>query len=505
MLQLNKKAGGCFFTSIMKTKIKIILLLLFLNFFHESNAQTDVDAFRYSGESITGTARYSAMSGAFGALGGDFTTLSHNPAGIAIYRSSEFTFTPSIYTGSTSSNYLGQSFKDHKYNFNIGNTGLIYTNKLSQNEESQGWKSWNFGLGYNRLNNFHSRNNYEGINPSNSLIDNFVENSNGIAHGDLDRFHEFLAYDDSLTSSDSNNQYYSLIPNGHEMQNKTTESTGSIGETVFTFGGNYSNKLFLGLTFGFKSLRYVESSTYEESDPDTLIPYFKSLKFQQDLSTRGVGFEMKFGMIYKVNDLFRFGLAVSTPSWYSMHDEYKNSMVSNLDTGNIKSYTSESPDGSYDYNYKSPFKVITSAAFVFGKAGLLSVDYEFSDYSDARLDAGGSTFSDVNSYINRKYTSTHSIRIGTEWLYENISFRGGASLTTSPLVDKYKVSGYDFSKKSFSTGIGFKEGNMFFDLGYVYTFSNEFYQPYTLRYEDVPGVRLKNSTNNFVITVGVKF
>ena len=111
----------------------------------------------------------------------------------------------------------------------------------------------------------------------------------------------------------------------------------------------------------------------------------------------------------------------------------------------------------------------------------------------------------MNNYINSKYSKTHTIRIGTEWLYENISFRGGTSFTSSPLNETYKVEGSDFSKKSFSGGIGFRENNMFIDFGYVYTLSHQFYQPYTLQSEKVPGVETKVTTSNFTLSFGVKF
>src|SRR3954466_4771231 len=83
-------------------------------------AQSDIDALRYSQSSLTGTARYVSMGGAFGALGADFSSLSYNPAGIGLYRKSEFTFTPSIYAEKTTSDFLGTSGSDSKFNFNIG-------------------------------------------------------------------------------------------------------------------------------------------------------------------------------------------------------------------------------------------------------------------------------------------------------------------------------------------------------------------------------------------------
>ena len=489
----------------MKTTIKTLIYFFLINSIHVVNAQTDVDAFRYSGGSITGTSRFTAMSGAFGALGGDFTSLSYNPAGIAIYRTSEFTFTPAIFVGSTTTKFLGQEANEHKYNFNVGNTGLVYTRKLSNNEESDGWKSWNFGLGYNRLTNYHNRSFYEGVNQGNSLLDNFAENSNGINPDNLDSYYEYLAYNNYLINPDATNHYSSVIPFGQEIQRRYSETRGAIGETVFTFGGNYSNKLFVGATLGFKSLRFVESTTYEELDPDSAIPYFKNFKLQQDLTTRGSGFDLKVGMIYKITEAFRMGLSIKTPSWYSMHDEYKNTMNATLDTGVNTTFTTESPDGTYDYDYTSPFKVMASTAIVFGSFGLLSADYEFTDFSEARFNGGGSPFSDVNNAIRNKYKETHTVRVGTEWVYDNISLRAGATLSTSPVNDIYKAGTSDFFKKGVSGGLGFREKNLFIDLGYAYTLSDEFYQPYTLNFEDVPGVKSRVVTNNFTITLGAKF
>lgn len=489
----------------MKTKKIIFTFLVLISTKIVSYAQTDVDAFRYSGGSITGTARFTAMSGAFGALGGDFTSLSYNPAGIAVYRSSEFTFTPSIYVSSNTSRFLGTEINEDKYNFNIGNTGLIYTRILSENPASDGWKSWNFGIGYNRLNNFHNRSFYEALNPSNSLLDNYVENSNGVSPGNLNAFYEFLAFEHALIDTVNANNYFSVIPDGGVMQRRSSETRGAIGETVFSFGANYSNRFYFGATLGFKSLRYVESTTYEERDPDTSIVYFKNLRFQQDLTTKGSGFDLKVGMIIRATDAFRIGFAVKTPSWYTMHDIYKNTLESNVDSGSALYYRSESPDGIYDYDYTSPFKAMAGVAVVIGKSGLISADYEFSDFSEARFNAGGSPFSDVNSLIRNKYGETHTVRIGTEWNYQNLVFRGGYAMTTSPLKEIYKAGTADYSRKSYSGGIGYREKNMFLDVGYVYTTSEEFFQPYTLSYEDVPGVRSDVITSNFILTLGVKF
>ena len=128
-----------------KTNILEALSLLSLG----SQAQTDVDAFHFSQRSIAGTARFIGMGGAFGALGGDLSVMSYNPAGLGVYRSSEFSFSPSIYTGDTRADYLGGNTQDGRTVFNFGNAGVVLTRILRESSDND-WISYNFGFGYNR-------------------------------------------------------------------------------------------------------------------------------------------------------------------------------------------------------------------------------------------------------------------------------------------------------------------------------------------------------------------
>ncbi|HNP98702.1 MAG TPA: hypothetical protein PKK99_06585, partial [Bacteroidia bacterium] len=249
---------------ILSTPIFILLTLA-------TFAQTDLDAFRYSQSNISGTARFSSMGGAFGALGADFSSIAVNPAGIGLYRKSEVTFTPSVFIGSTESNFLGKVNSERKFNFNFGNAGIVFTNKLTNNDEGPGWKSWSFGFGYNRINNFHNRSFYENKNPSNSLTNYFAENAQGQSYENLDPFYEYLAYYTYLINPDSSNNYSAAVPNGNIVQRRSSETRGAMGETDLTFGGNYSNRLFIGGTIGLSNIRYLEETTFEETDKDNVI------------------------------------------------------------------------------------------------------------------------------------------------------------------------------------------------------------------------------------------
>ena len=60
-------------------------------------AQNEFDALRYSNLEFFGDARFNAMGGSFGALGANMASLSVNPGGIGVYKSSDFSFTPAFH------------------------------------------------------------------------------------------------------------------------------------------------------------------------------------------------------------------------------------------------------------------------------------------------------------------------------------------------------------------------------------------------------------------------
>ena len=79
----------------MKKSFLIIVLLIGI-FSLKSQAQNDIDAFRFSQLDWSGTARFVGAGGAFGAVGAEFSALATNPASIGVYKKSEFSFTPLV-------------------------------------------------------------------------------------------------------------------------------------------------------------------------------------------------------------------------------------------------------------------------------------------------------------------------------------------------------------------------------------------------------------------------
>ena len=70
-------------------KKSYILIALMMIYVGSLNAQETYENARISSTDLNGTARYVGMGGAMDALGADLSTISTNPAGIGLFRSSQ--------------------------------------------------------------------------------------------------------------------------------------------------------------------------------------------------------------------------------------------------------------------------------------------------------------------------------------------------------------------------------------------------------------------------------
>lgn len=462
------------------------------------NAQNDVDALRYSRLDFGGTARFYGTGGAFGALGGDFSVCSINPAGIALYHKSEITFTPSLYHSKTSSDYLGNNAEDDKYNFNVSNVGFVLAGHDDKNDND--WRGLAMGVGFNRNTSFHNRMMVEGTNSKSSLLDLWLgdANSHGADTASFDAFSTDLAFQTGLIRRQSSNSYYHIIPNYGEVQSKSMETSGKESEMVFTLGANYKDKVYIGGTLGFPRIHYLEESTYMESVENDTTYYLKSYSYTNDLESNGNGFNFKFGMIIKPSDWIRIGVAAHTPTYFRMTDTYSNIVTANYDYAN-GSYTASSPNGSYNYSLTTPMRAIGSVAFIYKTLGLVSVDYEFVDYSSARLRSPGYAFTNENKAIRNKYTGAGNLRVGAEVKLAPFSIRGGYALYGSPFKDNINTG----TKTSYTFGLGYRGDGFFVDAAYVYSIASEDYYLYdpTL----VSPAKNTYNTSNIMLTIGFKY
>lgn len=484
---------------------KIFVIIILASATLAGIAQNENDALRYSRLSYGGTARFMGLGGAFGALGADFSTLSQNPAGLGLYRKSEFSITPQLNTFSTDAEFFGQKNSDNKYSFSLGNVGLVMNLNLGGNRESSFLKYINLGFGMNRIENFNNRMILSGFNNQSSLLTQYMyqanNNGNTLSANQLDEFGSLLAYKTDLLVYDSSaNEYWVDAPDGGILQKKVTETWGTINEMVLSAGANFGEKLYLGATVGFPYIRYEEDSRLSETDSEGNIGYFKSFTKRDHLDTRGSGINLKLGVIYRPVDFLRLGFAVHTPTNYNdMTDEWYSTVTSEFDNG--KSFSETSQTGRFNYKLSTPLRLMGNMAFIIGQNGLISADYEYLDYSTARLRSGAYDFFNENDIIRTNLAPAHNVRIGAEWKYQILSLRGGFGYYGSPYVSGLNKN--DGSKKTLSCGIGIHEQGYFVDLSYVHAWMSDDYYLYDASL--VPPATTTVKQNYFSVTLGFRY
>lgn len=492
----------------MKKILLTIALIITISF---TFAQGAIDALRFSTLSYGGDARYMSMGGAFGALGANTSVFSSNPAGMGLYKRSDFSVTTSIMNTNTDANYNGTMTQDSRSSFNISNLGIVFSSDYLRIRPSGYWKGFQIGFGLNQLKNFTNRIYISGNNTANSIADMYAEMANGTHFAVIeDNVSGVYSYDlhpawwTYLISldGDATDSYYGADPAGGVLQSKVIDSWGSINEYSFAFSANYADRLYLGVSIGMPVINFHERVTYEEEAISSTIAddTYRSAKVINYLDTKGAGVNLKLGMIYRANDMVRFGFALHTPTYYPNLDDTWSSTISST-WDNHESEMIDSPIGKYSYDLNTPMRLIGSIAFVIGKIGLISLDYEYLDYSTAKFDPINNGFRDANDDIHTLYKSASNIRFGTEWRAMNFAFRGGFSYYGSPFAE----NGNDASIKSYSLGLGYQEQNFNLSLAWVYSDKNE--DQYLYGYNSIAtNAAVTNTmTSNFMLTLGMRF
>ena len=500
----------------MMNKLAISLSLLFV-FSVNISSQVLTDVVRYSLLDVGGTARSVAVGGSIGALGADFSVLSTNPAGAATFRRSEFTFTPALEFSSTDALLTAgdnSTINDTKTNFNFNNLGLIFSGRPLSSK----WRTAVFGIGINRLANFHQNISYEGTSAG-SITDRWWELAEGVPPEQLDNFEAGLAWDvRALDDYDAD-----LIPNylthfldseflpGGVLVDKSQSirRKGSINELVFTYAGNYDEKLMIGGTLGVPILNYEETKTYRETDESERINQFDELEFSERFTTRGAGINFKLGLIYRMSQMVRLGAAIHTPTSYGLEDTFSTDLSYRFeDNAGTQRFESASPEGTFEYRMRTPWRFITSGGFIISKQGFISAEIEYVDYTNARLNFNRTSNpndvereDELNGEINNQLNSALNFRFGGEYAIESFRLRGGFALNSSPYENITERNG------SLSLGAGYRAENFFIDLAYKRLSSQAEYRPYLLSTGNIDieqPVDIDENRDRFLLTFGFK-
>lgn len=475
---------------------KYILIAVVFAFSLGAWAQNEQDALRYSQTYVGGTARTLSMGGAFGALGGDFGALSINPAGVGLFRQSEFSITPTFNTNKTEASYLGSNVSDSQYKAGLNQFGFVVP-IISKNKMEENSNTIVFGFGYNKLRDFTNNYTMQAINNTNSLVDEFVYTAN--MYDDWDPFTDELAWETYLIDYDSlAGVFYSDFDvSGYgQNQRRTVSTSGGINEYSFTLGANLSHKLYVGGSLGIQRAEYDEVWIHTESDPNDIIDYFEEFTFRNSLYTTGRGLNLKLGFIARPVEWLRVGGAVHTPTFFKMKDDFTSEMYTDLADGEpTHEYEAY---GEYNYEITTPFKAIGSLGFVIKQMGIISVDYEYVDYSTARLNGNDYDFFDENQEVSNRYKATSNLRLGGEYHIGPVFFRAGYALYGSPYVSGEPNE--DMVYTAVSGGLGYRTSGFYIDLGVVKSGFDQKYYIYNQNFADIASSRTR-----VMATVGFRF
>lgn len=490
-----------------------LIILVVLGLFNGIIAQNIDDALRYSQVFYGGTARFMSMGGAFTALGADLSSISLNPAGTGVFRSSEYSLTPQLFYNNTSSLWNSSASKDFSYVFNLSQIGIV-SNIISTGNET-GLVNLNAAYSYNRTNNFNENITISGISNNSSMADYWVSRANGNIKIDIPD-DAWAANQTWLidTLSGSNTSYGTIFSNyggnpfstyGQEIKRVITNA-GYTGEHAFSIGANFSNKFYFGTTLGISRLRYTGHYEHLESDVEDVIYDFKSFTYTDHLEATGTGYSLKIGTIIKPVEFLRIGLALHSPIVYRITENYFDNISSYFDTkvDNIDHYEYSNNPMSYKYTFTTPFRANVGLALQIKKRAIISADYEFVDYSMSQFSKAidNQNFSNENSSIKDTYKSASNLRLGAELRLSNIYLRGGYSYYGKAFKPSEDNKDLDYNSLSF--GIGMRQQNFYVDLACTTLSSTKLYYMY---YD--PGylepASIKTTKNTFTVTLGYKF
>ena len=491
-------------------------------------AQGEIDAFRLSSSDLRGTARGQAMGGAFGALGGDVTGIMINPAGLGLYRSSEINTTLAFTSTGIQTDWNNTTHNESKFKFNFDN--ISYVGYFPTGKE--GANVLNFAFSYNRLKNFDRRFSASGTDMKQSLTDYIaaITSREGIYSDQLNSYNNtfpwlsILGWQGYLINDTKDNQYAGLFPGEAVAPKLAVTEKGHVETYDFSLGTNISDKFYLGMTFGLTNVQYRLDSYYGET--------FLSggtIGLNNYFETQGTGFQLTLGGIWRPVDFLRLGVAYHSPTWYNFTDYYQGKTTANY-PGIQPNTTATTPqDGAFsDYRLNIPSSWVFSAAGIFGKVAILSVDYEIKDYRSMHLmDSYGYAKKQDNKYIDEDFKLSSTIRAGLELRFTHqLSGRLGYSSVQNPYEKDFRngkkevaivgtVPHYTLEgcASYYTAGIGYRFTPQFYmDVTFVYKTQKDdlYYFPSLWNNEgnfivESTPATLTNNTYKGLVTFGYKF
>ena len=442
--------------------------------------RNSIDA--YSNSNFQGSAKFNAMGGSNGALGGDASSLLTNPAGLGVAISGELSGTLSVSNYENTSTFGGSSNRYRNTRGDLGNVGGVLTFQLMT---ESAWKFINLGVNF-----------------SSQSLDNYIETP-----GNTNVGFDFPGNTRSTLARHAYDRY------------------GSLTKSSFGVGANYNNALYLGAGLNFFNASFDQSDTAALTSQAGNTDFYS--KQGTPFSEASSGFSASFGVIGKLNRNFRLGASIETPTFWQIDRSY--SFYNDPNFGDDIATESR--------RFNSPLKATASAAYVANKNFSINLDYSIG-ITKPRYKVFGDAERELNDFFSDNSRSMQEVKVGAEYRMKQFRLRGGYGYASNPM-DALTVSAFNNSggvgersysnlilsdRNTISFGLGYDFKSFYIDASYqnmTSKFANPFlfgfidgaqgidsayYSPTSFVESDSYAVSdVKNIRNNFFLTLGWKF
>lgn len=496
-----------------------------------------------------GTARATGMGGAFVSLGADMTALSLNPAGLGMYRRSEFSITPLVSLARAETPGTGSWAENSKNRFALANIGAA----LNVYQSASGsLTSVTLGIGMNRVADFNTRYSFSsdtrfdpalGSVPSiaDVYVGMFERGENGARifperreDGDPNGALAFrnpyfwpavLGYKAAMVhvaerNGDPSTQVWerdAIGPSASILRSVDVINSGSINEFDLSFGANINNIVYFGASLGIQSVHkrsdYVYGEDYgyfdnpngiaHNGNGEVLPAQLEYADLWQRVVVDGSGVNFKLGVIVRPVAGLRLGMAFHTPTFYSLDRSYRAGMdyrlLSNEGDKPIEERI-ESPtqydEGSDGWEFVSPSRLMFGASYTFGNFAIVSLDYERDWYNGIRVKNTPTgvdlTEADYKADFKQNFCGTNAVRAGVEVKpLPMLALRLGGGYTSSMLRDESLA--YEFPQTTTSYYVTAGAGvnlsrSITLDVAYQYLKENQSQYSLFYSYDQATGV-----------------
>ncbi|MDR0962349.1 MAG: TonB-dependent receptor [Mediterranea sp.] len=515
-----------------------------------AQAQNIYDATKTAQTELNGTARFVGMGGAMGALGGDISTISTNPAGIGIFRSSELSATLSYNALGVNAEYDGFATKSNQNRVTFDNFGFVLSNRIG-NETPV--RFVNLAFNYHKAKSFRRSLGMEGTMYGDQLgamsqVRQMAEQANDglfnnpdIIFTNTDVWNNpdagwlaGLGAGGLLIQFPNEGSWYEPIIPSDPYALFTLDERGSVDVYDFNLSLNVQDRAYFGLSIGAYDMEYTRNTMYDETYDNT-----EGYSLESWNHTTGAGFDIKLGAIVRpfANSPFRIGAAIHSPTFYRLKYTTSARLVSDvfmddkegLQRTTIDTYDELGGDMQTDYRITTPWKFNGSLGYTIGSMVALGAEYEYQDYSAL-------SFEDPNGYRMEAETNeaksnlqgVHNVRLGIEVKpASEFALRAGYNYTTAAFkTEAIKLmpsnsiqTDTDWSngkeRQDFTLGLGYRGRHFYADLAYVYSVQKSDFYPFYNDFYTAAGdyeatvvpepTKVTDTRNRVLLTLGIRF